>query len=39
LIERNIPGLSLSIDKSEIEDNKIAIKVVSEVLKDLKSKS
>ena len=39
LIERNIPGLSLSIDKSEIEDNKTAIKVVSEVLKDLKSKS
>ena len=36
LIERNIPGLSLSIDKSEIEDNKIAIKVVSEILKDLK---
>jgi len=39
LIERNIPGLSLSIDKSEIEDNEIAIRVVSEVLKDLKSKS
>ena len=39
VIERNIPGLSLSIDKSEIEDNKIAIKLVSEVLKDLKSKS
>ena len=39
LIERNIPGLSLSIDKSEIEDNKIVIKVIYEVLKDLKSKS
>ena len=39
VIERNIPGLSLSIDKSEIVDNKIAIKLVSEVLKDLKSKS
>ena len=39
VIERNIPGLSLSIDKSEIEDNKIALKLVSEVLKDLKSKS
>ena len=39
LIERNIPGLSLSIDKSEIEDNKIAIKLVADVLRDLKSKS
>ena len=39
LIEKNIPGLSLSIDKSEIADNKIAIKLVSEVLRDLKSKS
>ena len=39
LIERNITGLSLSIDKSEIEDNEVAIRVVSEVLKDLKSKS
>ena len=39
LIEKNIPGLSLSIDKSEIEDNKIAIELVSEVLKHLKSKT
>ncbi len=38
LIEKNIPGLSLSIDKSEIEDSKVAIDLVSEVLQHLKSK-
>ena len=37
LFEKNIPGLSLSLDKTEIEDNESAIKLLSEVLKKLKS--
>ena len=36
-IKKNIPGLSLTFDKSEIEDSNIAVKLVSEVLKNLKS--
>ena len=39
LIEKNIPGLSLSFDISEIEDDKVAIELVSEVLKNLKKKN
>ena len=37
LFEKNIPGLSLSLDKTEIEDNDSAIKLLSDVLKKLKS--
>ena len=37
LFEKNIPGLSLSLDKTEIEDNESAIKLLSDVLKKLKS--
>ena len=37
LIEKSIPGFSISFDKSEIEDNKVAIKLLSQVLKNLKS--
>ena len=37
LFEKNIPGLSLSLDKREIEDNESAIKLLSDVLKKLKS--
>ena len=38
LIEKNIPGLSLSFDLSEIEDDKHAIELVSQVLRNLKKK-
>ena len=37
LFEKNIPGLYLSLDKTEIEDNESAIKLLSDVLKKLKS--
>ena len=37
LFEKNIPGLSLSLDKTEIEDNESVIKLLSDVLKKLKS--
>ena len=36
LIKKNIPGLSLSLDMSEIEDENVAIELVSEVLTNLK---
>ena len=36
IIKKNIPGLSLSIDMSEIEDENVAIELVSEVLTNLK---
>ena len=38
LIEKSIPGLSLSFDLSEIEDDKHAIELVSQVLRNLKKK-
>ena len=37
VIEKNIPGLTLSINKSEIEDNQTAINLIKDVLKNLKS--
>ncbi len=37
LIEKSIPGFTLSFDNSEIEDNKVAIKLLTKVLKKLKS--
>ena len=36
LIKKNIPGLSLSLDMSEIEDENVAIELISEVLTNLK---
>ena len=30
IVEKNIPGLSLSLNKSEIEDNQIAIDLIKD---------
>ena len=38
IIEKSIPGLSLSLDKSEIQDNQTAINLIQDALKSLRSK-
>ena len=38
IIEKSIPGLSLSLDKSEIEDSQTAIDLITDALKSLQSK-
>ena len=37
IVEKNIPGLSLSLNKSEIEDNQTAIDLIKDALKSLQS--
>ena len=37
IIEKSIPGLSLSLDKSEIEDSQTAIDLITDALKSLQS--
>ena len=38
IVEKNIPGLSLSLNKSEIEDNQTAIDLIKDALNSLQSK-
>ena len=37
IFEKSIPGLSMSLDKSEIEDNQTAINLINDALKALQS--
>ena len=37
IVEKNIPGLSISLNKSEIEDNQTAIDLIKDALKSLQS--
>ena len=37
IVEKSIPGLSLSLDKTEIEDNQTAINLIKDALKSLQS--
>ena len=37
ILEKSIPGLSMSFDKSAIEDNETAISLINDALKSLQS--
>ena len=37
IFEKSIPGLSMSLDKSAIEDNETAISLINDALKSLQS--